>query len=273
MELSGFSVSEYGVFDSRMKFSLPDGTVTRERPVQEFELELYADAQPERFSLNGQPVNIPAGTLLVAKPGYTRHSRLHFRCYYIHILPTSTPVCSALAALPDLIRLPAPEDAISLFRELLRVDPDRGAAEELDFQARVLRLLQYVFEVSAIRTGAFPQKDLHRNGYALHRSAEYMRENYAEDLSLAALASMTHLSPAYYQKQFTALYGMSPGQYLLSCRLDAAKLLILEQEASLAEVAESCGFSSQSYFGKQFRRHTGLTPTEYRRQMLGRMQL
>ena len=272
MELSGFSVSEYGVFDSRMKFSLPDGTVTRERPVQEFELELYSDAQPERFSLNGQPVNIPAGTLLVAKPGYTRHSRLHFRCYYIHILPTSTPVCSALAALPDLIRLPEPEKVINLFRELLRLEPAGGAPEELRFQMCILQLLQHLFEISAGNAETLPQRNLHGNNLALQRCAEYMRENYAEDLSLAALASMTHLSPAYYQKQFTALYGMSPGQYLISCRLNGAKLMLLEQETSLAEIAADCGFSSQSYFGKQFRRYTGLTPSEYRRQMLGRMQ-
>ena len=61
--------------------------------------------------------------------------------------------------------------------------------------------------------------------------------------------------------------GSSPHQYLLQRRLDRAKSLLKQRELTLAEIGASTGFADQSHFTKVFRQFTGVTPSEYRRQL------
>ena len=57
---------------------------------------------------------------------------------------------------------------------------------------------------------------------------------------------------------------MTPHGYLTDRRIEKAKLWISEGRRPLAEIAHLCGFSSQAYFTKWFKRLVGVTPGEYR---------
>ena len=53
---------------------------------------------------------------------------------------------------------------------------------------------------------------------------------------------------------------------LIQFRVELAKRLLRETDLSLSEITEQCGYSTESYFMKQFKSVTGITPTEYRKQ-------
>ena len=74
------------------------------------------------------------------------------------------------------------------------------------------------------------------------------------------------------QQIFTGHFGTTPAEYVLNCRMSAAKTMLMEGEMSMEEVAERCGFSSQSYFNYCFKQQTGQTPLQYRRASLSRLQ-
>ena len=59
--------------------------------------------------------------------------------------------------------------------------------------------------------------------------------------------------------------GKTPHEYLLSCRIGAAKRLLWDTEVPIAEVAERAGFGTQQYFGRVFKKATGKTPGAYRK--------
>ena len=63
---------------------------------------------------------------------------------------------------------------------------------------------------------------------------------------------------------FRAKYGMSPLQYIKNRRIEYAKELILSSMCTIASAGELSGFTDASYFIREFRRATGLTPGEYR---------
>ncbi|MNL58409.1 Arabinose operon regulatory protein [compost metagenome] len=67
-----------------------------------------------------------------------------------------------------------------------------------------------------------------------------------------------HLSKAFKQKT-----GLSPKQYLLKMRLDKAKSL-LTGTLTIDQVASSVGFNDALYFSRQFRKFSGMSPSEYR---------
>ena len=95
--------------------------------------------------------------------------------------------------------------------------------------------------------------------------ANVLRENYYDRIVLSRLAAQMNLSYDYFQHRFRQCLGLSPQQYLLRCRLDAAKARLAGTEDSCTEIAYRCGFSNCSQFSMLFRRETGMTPLQYRK--------
>lgn len=71
-------------------------------------------------------------------------------------------------------------------------------------------------------------------------------------------------SPSYCNRIFRNVYGMSPRQYWTAVKLRQAKLLLLDQERTVENVAESLGYKDISHFSRQFKRWTGESPSDYR---------
>lgn len=92
----------------------------------------------------------------------------------------------------------------------------------------------------------------------------YIDANYAKNITLDSLAEITHINKFYLAHSFTECIGQSPINYLTDRRLEACKELLTSSNLSVAQVASSAGFSSQSYFSQIFRKKTGMTPRQYR---------
>lgn len=84
------------------------------------------------------------------------------------------------------------------------------------------------------------------------------------DLSLGELSALARLSPQHFAVAFRKSVGITPHQYVLRQRVEKAKFLLAARRASIAEVAATVGFASQSHFTEVFRRLVGTTPTRYR---------
>ncbi|MDE6456915.1 MAG: helix-turn-helix transcriptional regulator [Dysosmobacter sp.] len=77
------------------------------------------------------------------------------------------------------------------------------------------------------------------------------------------LAERLEVSAAHLGRVFTKKIGVSPGKYITRVRIEYAKLLLRDPDATITYVAEASGFANANYFAKVFRRETGLSPTEY----------
>ncbi|MBI5592163.1 MAG: helix-turn-helix transcriptional regulator [Deltaproteobacteria bacterium] len=97
---------------------------------------------------------------------------------------------------------------------------------------------------------------------AIKRACEFMRMNYARDLSLKQLSREACLSPFYFQRLFIENTGVSPHDYLVQFRIKKARALLLEGHG-IAGVALDTGFADQSHFTRSFKRVTGVTPGGY----------
>ncbi|MBR4086415.1 MAG: AraC family transcriptional regulator [Clostridia bacterium] len=93
-----------------------------------------------------------------------------------------------------------------------------------------------------------------------HRFAE----RYDTPYTLEALAKEYNVSPSSLSHRFKEVTGMSVMEYLLSCRLAAAKNLLIETDLPIGEIVEQCGFSDSSNFSRTFKARTGLSPSAFR---------
>lgn len=92
----------------------------------------------------------------------------------------------------------------------------------------------------------------------------FIEEHYAEDLTIEQIARAGGVSQREAQREFQSVLGARPMEYLTNHRLFVASQMLKSTDASIGEVARSCGFGSQSYFTKRFRERYGHTPSQHR---------
>ncbi|WP_164848668.1 AraC family transcriptional regulator [Paenibacillus sp. DCT19] len=86
-------------------------------------------------------------------------------------------------------------------------------------------------------------------------------------LSLPELAQQAAVSPAHFSRAFKRYTGMTLTDYALARRVIMAKEHLLKSDATMASIADACGFESLPHFYRQFKKLTGTTPAAYRRTM------
>lgn len=102
-----------------------------------------------------------------------------------------------------------------------------------------------------------------REDFVVRQVRDYLQAHYAEDVSLAELGALTSRSSFHLARAFSKVCGLPPHAYLESIRVERARNL-LKSGMSVVDAALSVGYSDQSHFTHRFRRHTGITPAQYR---------
>ncbi|MFF2889594.1 AraC family transcriptional regulator [Paenibacillus sp. NPDC057967] len=94
----------------------------------------------------------------------------------------------------------------------------------------------------------------------------YLARNYRETISLEQLAQHMNYTPQYVSRRFKEQMGCSPLDYIIRLRMDAARRLLSETAATLQEAAAYVGYPDTIYFSRMFKKQTGITPGQYRKQ-------
>lgn len=97
------------------------------------------------------------------------------------------------------------------------------------------------------------------------RARMFIETHYAEDIGIDDIASFVNVTPEYLTGLFRREHGVTPYDYVIECRLNAAERL-LKKGATVKDAAASVGYLDASYFSRLFRRKRGTTPTNIRRQ-------
>ncbi|MDO5041834.1 MAG: AraC family transcriptional regulator, partial [Peptoniphilus sp.] len=91
-----------------------------------------------------------------------------------------------------------------------------------------------------------------------------IESRYMEQLSVTILAEMVNLTPAYLCVLFKQATGKTINEYLTQERLNQAKNLLTHSNIHLYDICYRVGYFSPSYFSRMFKKYVGVTPREYR---------
>ena len=87
-----------------------------------------------------------------------------------------------------------------------------------------------------------------------------------EELSIVSVASHVYLNPVYFGRVFKNTFHMTFKQYLLKQRIEKAKQLLKKGEESIGNICNQVGINNPSYFSHVFKQHTGVIPSEYKKE-------
>ncbi|NBD23867.1 AraC family transcriptional regulator [Paenibacillus glycinis] len=104
------------------------------------------------------------------------------------------------------------------------------------------------------------------------RIIAYMREHLADNLTLDQLCRAVHLGKSRLKEIFQARVGTGAMDYFKQLKIQEAKSLIREKQYSFTEIAVKLGYASIHYFSRDFKRATGMSPSEYARTVKARAE-
>ena len=151
------------------------------------------------------------------------------------------------------------------------VDPDeveasiRKAIRQIEAGRRLAELAPVQPEPE-LDADAAEGEENDRNALVMAHVRKYMEDNYMFDLSLDSVSEILHISPAYLSAQFKKYQKTNFLDCLTELRINAAKELLADPFRSAAEIASMVGYEDSSYFARAFKKRTGMTPTQYRKE-------
>ncbi len=101
-------------------------------------------------------------------------------------------------------------------------------------------------------------------GYRFGAVLEYMMQHLEQPITTEELAELVYMQPTYFIKRFKAAYGLPPIAYLGRLRLYKAMEYLASTDLAIDKIAQEIGITDASYFARVFRKHCGVTPSEYR---------
>ena len=117
----------------------------------------------------------------------------------------------------------------------------------------------YIHQTAAYQEQPSPHEDV------IKKVIVYVREHYAEALSVSDAAALTGYSNAHFMRIFRETSGQTFVEYLNGYRLSRASYLLRESPDPVTKVAQECGFDNFSYFSRIFSKRYGVSPRRYRK--------
>lgn len=162
---------------------------------------------------------------------------------------------------------PATEKIIKLFAEIGEEFKNKSDEYELSVNLNIIKII-----LTLIRDLEYMDKNQESvNSQIKHIESvkiamEYINNNLSEDISLNEIADKVGLSPNYFSTIFKEATSASIWSYLTSKRISWAMLLMNENpDHKIIDIATQCGFNNTANFNKAFKKHTGLTPSEFKK--------
>ena len=150
-----------------------------------------------------------------------------------------------------------------------KVIPELTSIETIMSNIKTIeQLREHVYK---ILSGALAYRDGQRMGQyknLIRQAQEYIERNYADaELSLNVLATQVNLSASHFSVVFSQETGINFKEYLTQVRLNKAKELLRMTALRSADIAYQVGYNDPHYFSSVFKKHTGLSPIEFRSQV------
>ncbi|MFZ7101262.1 MAG: response regulator transcription factor [Peptococcaceae bacterium] len=139
-----------------------------------------------------------------------------------------------------------------------------------ELYASIRKAIQFTEERKAAKLTAAQHHDLPTaaqldENFLIGQIKNYIANNFKNKITLDELAQIVHYNPSYISSLFKKTTGLGINDYITNIRIDEAKILLVDTDKSIDDIAAFVGLSNNSYITYLFKKSCGITPSAYRR--------
>ena len=229
---------------------------------------LYIASGKGHFYFNGEDRIVDKGNMILYRPGepqvYYYYVEDKTEVFWVHFTGAQVDKYLEHYGLPkneNVFFTGASPDYQWLYKQIIQeMQLKRANYEELlRLLLRHILLMINRYITEGKNAGSDVMNDIER---AVH----YFNENYSKNITIEQYASEHHMSNNWFIHCFKNIMKVTPMQYILSLRISAAKNYLDTTDKNINEIAYAIGYDNPLYFSRLFRKHTGLSPSEYKKQ-------
>jgi len=153
-----------------------------------------------------------------------------------------------------------------LVLKIIREFEEKSAYYEEAIQANLYELIIEMLRLDTKNTGEI--QGIYMNS-CIENALDFIESHYAEDLKVSSIATACGLSESYFRRIFRETMSLSPADYLNFVRIERACTLLNEQNLSMEEIGIAVGYQTPSTFNRNFKKITGMQPTQWKRNISG----
>lgn len=217
-------------------------------------------------TLNGKTIAAPAGSVVVFLPFQPQDYKFYKKdksiSYFLHFSGTACQQLMIDLELHDknICYIGKSLSLQKLLHTLIDEFHQKEKYNRYRLQGLLLELISLIARKNSIMLYSDPST--HKKFSEVCRK---MRERFASNDTIADYAKLCNLSESRFSHQFSEIMGVSPKQYLITVRIEAAKELLTTSDLTILQISEAVGLFNQNYFSRIFKKYTGLSPSEYRK--------
>jgi AraC-like DNA-binding protein len=233
-------------------------------------IQLFEGDRQQEFTMG-------VGEFVLIDAGMMHALQVDESCYMVNVefsfrpnppLMTMQSLMAASPALAQWLRELSPwqrgkDDSGMLYAALSAVVDDYFHAADVDTALKEIHIAQMLVHLA---TALMDDKAAGKGYVYVRRCVNLLSERMSEDVRIEELAKELGISAAYLQRLFRQVHGMTIIDYLNRMRIERAKLLLLNTDDPVVEIAMEAGFNSRQHFTRVFTSLEGISPQEYRRE-------
>lgn len=162
-----------------------------------------------------------------------------------------------------ILRLDDDPNAKTIF-ELFKTAFDAWKNQKYGYEFIIRNSLSSIFLLLKEHLQEIPRRRSSQQELRMKQMLSWLEEHYMEQITISQLADNAGICVRECQRTFSSILHTTPMQYLLRRRVTAAAELLLSTNLPISQAGLCCGFDNPSYFARQFKKITGVTPGEYR---------
>ena len=98
----------------------------------------------------------------------------------------------------------------------------------------------------------------------IQKCCDYIHFHLGDKITVSELARLVGHADNYLIRKFKEETGLSISQYIIKAKMEKAKELLRDSNDTVQDISMQLGFATQSHFGEQFKKHTSMTPVQWR---------
>ncbi len=225
---------------------------------------VYIAAGKGRFFFGNEERVVSHGNIVVFRPGekqvYYYYPEDQTESFWVHFTGCDAAKILDECGLNQNVFFVGTSDYPGIFSQLIReIQMKRANYREITeilFRQLLLIISRYLKEGKNANCDTLNE---------IERAINYFNENYASEINIEEYATTRHISVSWFIRNFKSITKLSPLQYIIMLRITNAKVLLMNTDYPVSQIATEVGFDNALYFSRLFHRHTGVSPLKFRK--------